>query len=125
MPSHHFFFNGGIGCFLHFSEGLELALTLDVEQRLLKAGLVDFYRKDMETWDRKVQDAYNYLKGQYPEDSPIRPDDIAKNLVPVVTVDEGLQAELFKNKRSQQYWFRNFTDLIIDRFFEKNRTHSD
>ena len=95
-----------------------MALTLDKEQKLESAGLIAFFENDQAMWTDLAQSAFIYVKGNFPADSQIRRDDIAKALIPVVEVTEGLQAYLSANKLKQKYWVGHFTDLVIDRTWD-------
>ncbi|MGA7386093.1 MAG: hypothetical protein WBW81_15785 [Methylocella sp.] len=92
-----------------------MALTLIVEQRLGDAGLVKFFGAHRNAWKALAKKTYVFLKGNFPAGSEIRRDDVAKGLLPLVEVDEGLRAELHKSKLTQKYWITYFTDLIIDK----------
>jgi hypothetical protein len=91
-----------------------MALTLEMEQRLERAGLVAYYVANKAAWQRVAQDAYDYTKKQF-EGAVVRQDDLAKALRPVVEVHKGLRATLDQKKLSQKYWIDFFTSLIIDR----------
>jgi hypothetical protein len=92
-----------------------MALTLDKEQKLRAASLIDFFKAHEAAWTAAVKHGYDYVKAGFPTDSPIRPDDVAKALLPVIEVDQSLRAYLDANKLTQKYWISYFTDLAIDR----------
>jgi hypothetical protein len=92
-----------------------VALTLDVEQKLDAVGLIDFYVEDAQSWNSAAQNAYDYVKGNFPNGSEIRRDDVAKALVPVIEVRDDLKDKLSALKLRQKYWIGYFADLIIDR----------
>jgi hypothetical protein len=92
-----------------------MALTLDTEQKLESAGLINFFTEHEAIWRAIVKKGYDYLKGNFPHDSHVRPDDVAKVLLPLIEVDEDLRAYLNANKLTQKYWISYFTDLAIDR----------
>jgi hypothetical protein len=92
-----------------------MALTLKVEQRLEDVGLIKFFGEDRDTWRGLAKQAYQFVKGNFPEGSTIRPDDVAKALFPLIEVDEDLRDKLHEYKLKQKYWISDFTDLIIDR----------
>ncbi len=98
-----------------------MGLTLETEQKLLAAELVDFYDKDPAPWIQSAQNAYNYVESGFPPDSVIRPDDVAKALRPVVEVHEELKAHLAERKLRQKYWIGYFVDLIVDRTWTQLR----
>jgi hypothetical protein len=92
-----------------------VALTLDKEQKLESAGLIEVFENDQRMWADLAKKSYDYVKGNFPADSQVRPDDVAKVLEPIVEVNEGLRAYLSGSKLKQKYWISYFTDLIIDR----------
>jgi hypothetical protein len=91
-----------------------MALTLEVEMRLERAGLIAFFTDNEAAWRGVAQDAYDYTKKQF-DGAPVRQDDIAKALRPVVEVHRGLRDVLDTKKLSQKYWIDFFTSLVIDR----------
>jgi hypothetical protein len=99
--------------------GSLMALTLEKEQRLEAAGLISFYKKDEAVWLTLAKQSYDYLSGNFPAKSPIRHDDVAKVLEPLIEVNEALRGYLNENKLKQKYWVRDFTDLVIDRTWTK------
>lgn len=96
-----------------------MALTLDTEQKLESAGLVGFFESDQKMWIELVKKSFEYVTGNFPLDSRVRPDDVAKALKPMVEVHETLRDYLSANKLTQKYWISHFTDLIIDRTWEE------
>jgi hypothetical protein len=58
---------------------------------------------------------HDFLKGNFPDGSAIRHDDVAKALQPLIEVNEELRDELHRGRLTQKYWIARFTDLIIDR----------
>jgi hypothetical protein len=91
-----------------------MALTLEIEQRLERAGLVAYFVANEVAWGAVAQEAYDYTKKQF-AGAQVRQDDLAKALRPVVEVHKGLTQALDKAKLSQKYWIDFFTALIIDR----------
>jgi hypothetical protein len=89
--------------------------ALDKEQKLKAAELIDFFNEDATVWRELAQKSYAYVRGNFPADSLIRPDDVAKVLEPILEVNENLRDYLSENKLKQKYWVRDFTDLVIDR----------
>ena len=92
-----------------------MALTYDVEQRLLRANLSTFFEEHRDTWLAAAREAHEYLHGSYPT---IRQDDVAKVLYPIIQVNEQLINTLASKRLTQQYWTKNFVDLIIDRTWQ-------
>jgi hypothetical protein len=100
-----------------------MSLTLEVEQRLEAVGLIALFGEHQEQWFTFASRAYQFVRENYPEDSTIRRDDVAKALIPLLTVDETLGAFLDANKLRQKYWIRDFADLIIDREWQQMSGH--
>jgi hypothetical protein len=96
-----------------------MSLTLESEQRLFKVGLVKFFDDHKVRWKELAQRSYSFVKNNFPDKAAIRLDDVAKALLPLLQVDEGLINHLSKNKLKQKYWFRDFGDLILDRTWSK------
>jgi hypothetical protein len=95
-----------------------MALTLLKEQRLTKVGLVNFYMAQKATWDAAAKQAYDYVKGNFPQNAIIRPDDVSQALEPVLDVNQTLKAKLDEKKLTQKYWVGYFADLILDRAWD-------
>ena len=92
-----------------------MALTLEAEQRMTRANLVSFHDQHGDMWREAAQEAYTFLRGNFPDGSRIRRDDLAKGLVPVLEVHETLKDKLNEKKLRQKFWITYFADLIIDR----------
>lgn len=92
-----------------------MALTLASEQRLTKVGLVALFEAHRSEWRAAAQNSHTFVQANFPAGSQVRPDDVAKALVPVVEVNERLKAALAEKKLTQKYWVSYFTDLVIDR----------
>jgi hypothetical protein len=92
-----------------------MALTLEFEQRLGDAGLIEFFDVHRDAWKALAKKAHDFLKGNFPDGSAIRHDDVAKALQPLIEVNEELRDELHRGRLTQKYWIARFTDLIIDR----------
>jgi len=91
-----------------------MALTLEMLQKLERAGLVAYFQAHRGVWEDNAQDAYNYTKKAF-GGSKVRPDDVAKTLRPVVEIDKGLRRALDQKKGlNQKYWIDYFTNLVID-----------
>ena len=96
-----------------------MALTLSAEQRLGRAGIIDFFENHQAAWQGAAKQSYEFLANSYPKGAQIRPDDVAKVLQPIVEVDADLRNELNRHKLTQKYWIADFTDLVIDRSWAK------
>lgn len=92
-----------------------MALTLQVQQRLERVSLIQFFESTKPTWLSLARKVYNFVSSNYPTGATVRPDDVAQNLLPFVQVDEDLTNALDGKKLKQKYWKEDFCDLIIDR----------
>jgi hypothetical protein len=92
-----------------------MALTLEAEQRLGEAGLIDFFTNGQQTWTAAAQQTYEFVRNGFPPGSTIRHDDVAKALIPILEVNEQLHDKLAAAKLKQKFWVSHFADLIIDR----------
>ena len=92
-----------------------MALTLEAEQRLTDAGLVLFFDAHRPLWLRMAQRTYRFLRANFPHNAPIRHDDVAKALIPVLEVHESFREKLQEDKVRGKFWISFFADLIIDR----------
>src|SRR5260370_17224100 len=72
-----------------------MALTLDIAQRLTRAGLVAHFEANRAAWQANAQDAYDYTKKAFDGEQG-RPDDAAKPLRPVVSIHTPLKNPLTK-----------------------------
>lgn len=95
-----------------------MALTLEIEQKLDKASLIKFFDRNRQTWLDVARQAYEYIQGQYPDNSIIRPDDLKNVVEQVLKVNKDLHDVLATNRITQKYWYSHFADLIIDRTWE-------
>lgn len=91
-----------------------MALTLEAEQRLKKVGLLELFEKDRDEWQELAQRSHDFVRGNFPVESEVRRDDVAKHLRPLLEVHEGLGSFLDENKLKQKYWVTDFGDLILE-----------
>ncbi|WGF86370.1 hypothetical protein [Marinivivus vitaminiproducens] len=96
-----------------------MGLTLESEQRLEAVNLAAFFVKYETTWLKAAKRAYVFVQDTFPHGATIRPDDVAKALLPVMEVDTQLRDELNKSKLKQKYWISDFVDLIIERTWSR------
>lgn len=96
-----------------------MSLTLEAEQRMRDVGMIGFYEEDADQWRATVRDTKKFLQGKFPADAPIRRDDVAKALVPILEVHETFKD--FRNERRlrPKYWIKDFADLLIDRNWDQ------
>ena len=92
-----------------------MSLTLEVEQKLQAVGLTKLYDKHKSKWVSLAKKAYAFVLNNFPNNAIIRRDDVAKALLPVMTVNENLKKYFGVQKLTQKYWFSYFVDLILDR----------
>lgn len=92
-----------------------MALTLESEQRLERVNLIEFFTDDEDVWLDIAKETYEFIESNFPDDSKIRRDDVAKALVPILEVHEDFRDELNEKKLRQKFWIKDFADLIIDR----------
>lgn len=96
-----------------------MGLTAEVELSLDDAGLLEFFEDRRTIFTEMAQEAYDYASGYVERIGlPLRRDDVAKILVPALTTNEPLRECLAGKRLRQQYWYRNFADLILDRLWE-------
>lgn len=96
-----------------------MGLTADVELSLRDTGLIKFFDDHREAFAELAASSYNYCLSYVAKSGlRLRPDDVAKNLVPALTTNEALRDFLQKKSKRQQYWYRHFADLILDRLWE-------
>ena len=96
-----------------------MALTLEAEQRLQSAGLIELYTKHSGTWLEAAKETKDFVEGNFPNGSLIRRDDVAKALYPILEVNEILREYLDGNKLRGKFWVRFFVDLIIDKTWDQ------
>jgi hypothetical protein len=92
-----------------------MAMTLEKEQRLQDAELIEFFERDRAMWTGVLKRAYAFTKRDFPQGVTIRRDDLIKPLLSVVEINEGLRDFLSENKLRGKFWKELFVDLIIDR----------
>lgn len=94
-----------------------MGLTADVELTLRDASLIALFDKHRAAFNELAQESYKYAAGYVTEIAPLRRDDVAKILVPALLTNELLREYLAEKKLRQQYWYRHFADLILDRLW--------
>ncbi len=97
-----------------------MGLTAEVELSLRDAGVIDFFDDNREAFGEMAAASYEYALGYVTDTGlPLRRDDVSKILVPALTTNEALREFLQNKKMRQQYWYRHFADLILDRLWEE------
>ena len=96
-----------------------MALTAEDELSLKNAGLTKFFSSNRRLFMEMAQSAYEFAAG-YVEGAglDVRIDDVAKALEPALRVTPKLREYLAGKKLTQQYWYRRFADLVLDRLWE-------
>jgi hypothetical protein len=68
-----------------------MAMTLEKEQRLQDAQLVQFFENERVMWSGVLKRAYSFTKTDFPKEAKIRRDDLIKPLLSVVEINEDLR----------------------------------
>lgn len=95
-----------------------MALTLEAEQRMDDVGLVGLYAANQPAWQGTVQATKNFVSGNFPANSLIRRDDVAKGLIPILEVHEDFKQFRNDHKLRGKFWIKDFADLLIDRTWD-------
>lgn len=95
-----------------------MGLTLEAEQRLDDAGVVNFFENDRAAWQALAQETKDFVVSNFPTGALIRRDDVAKALIPVLEVHEGYKDFRNDAKLRAKYWIKDFADLLIDRTWD-------
>ena len=96
-----------------------MALTLEKEQRLKSVGnLLIISEQTRSAWTKAARDAYGYLKKGF-GGQRVRPDDVVAPLKAVVEIDGKLKSFLSSKKLNELYWVAFFTELVLDRVWDK------
>lgn len=79
-----------------------------------------FFERHRKKYKRMAQEAYDFTATILKRSNQqVRPDDVSGHLEAAVELDEGLKVYLARKRKSQQYWTRYFTYLILDRLWEE------
>jgi sulfite reductase beta subunit-like hemoprotein len=92
-----------------------VGLTLEAEQRMDDAGVVQFYQGNVASWTTLVRDTKTFVAANFPAGALIRRDDVAKALHPILEVHEGFKDYRNQHKLRAKYWIKDFADLLVDR----------
>lgn len=92
-----------------------MALTLEAEQRMDDVGLVQFFAQNQVAWLATVQATKDFVRGNFPNGSLIRHDDVAKGLIPILEVHEAFKTFRETEKLRGKFWIKDFADLLTDR----------
>lgn len=91
-----------------------MGLTLQQEQKLEDAKLIEFFDSDRGRWLALAKQAYDFVAQTYPDSSRIRQDDVARALLPTVEVELTLKDYLDENRLTPKYWRQYFCSYILD-----------
>lgn len=92
-----------------------MALKREILLKLEDAELVQYFDNNQADFLALAKKMYDLVKDLYPDDTPIRPDDVADYILPALKSDEEFRHKLANDGLTQKYWYQHFTDLIIDR----------
>jgi len=96
-----------------------MALTLEADQRLESVGLTGFFDHNANAWQATAKQTKDFITTNFPPGAKIRPDDVAKALVPILEVHEDFKDYREQEKLRGKFWIKDFADLIIDRVWDK------
>ena len=96
-----------------------MALTLEAEQRMEDVGVVQFYLASAAEWLATVRATKAFVSGNFPTGAPIRRDDVAKALIPILEVHEEFKDFRNKHKLRGKFWIKDFADLLTDRTWDQ------
>ena len=96
-----------------------MGLTLESEQRLDAAGVIDHFNENRMAWLGTIRETYRYVETNFPNGAQIRKDDIAKAMLPIVEVNEDYQDFRNAEKLRAKYWNALFADLVVDRTWDE------
>jgi hypothetical protein len=92
-----------------------MALTADEFVALQTTGLVKFFGLHRETYLSLARRAYSYARSYLDEAGlEVRVNDVAVALEPALHVRSELREFLAEHRLTQQYWYRRFSDLIVE-----------
>lgn len=97
-----------------------MALNALQEQRMQAIELDKFFSKNRNKYKGMAAEAYSFTATTLkPSNQVVRPDDVSGHLEAAIELDEALKVYLAKKRKSQQYWTKYFTFLILDRLWEE------
>ncbi|MFZ2051295.1 MAG: hypothetical protein WAU69_10255 [Solirubrobacteraceae bacterium] len=90
-----------------------MAITTLKTERLIDAGLDDFFSKNKAHWLAHAKRAFDYM-AQLIAAQDIHPDDLIPILEPALELDTDLRDFLDESRLGQKYWFTYFGEYIVD-----------
>jgi hypothetical protein len=95
-----------------------MGLTAELELKMTDAGMVKFFDQHRSAFEEMAQESFEYAWGYvHPTGLPVRPDDVAVALELALRTNDTMRKFLAAKRLGQQYWYRYFADLILDRVF--------
>ena len=92
-----------------------MALTADEYVALEATGLVKFFDLHRETYLRLARGAYSYAHSYLSDVGlQVRVNDVAVAIEPALHVRGELREFLAEHRLTQLYWYRRFSDLIVE-----------
>jgi hypothetical protein len=92
-----------------------MGLTADEFVSLQTTGLVKFLDLHRETYLQLARRAYSYAHSYLDEAGiEVRVNDVSVALEPALHVRAELLEFLAEHRLTQQYWFRRFSDLVVE-----------
>jgi hypothetical protein len=80
---------------------------------------VKFFDDHEAAWLATAKQTKKYVTDNFPPGAKIRRDDVSKALTPILEVHEAFRDYLDSNKLRGKFWIKDFTDLIIDRTWDR------
>lgn len=96
-----------------------MGLTLEAEQRLEAAGVIDHYNENAVAWLAAIRQTKQFVASNFPTGAKIRKDDISKALVTIIEVNEDYQEFRNVHKLRPKFWNTLFADLVVDRTWDE------
>jgi hypothetical protein len=97
-----------------------MALKAIEEQKLQRAGFIDFFERKRAHYQALAKDAFDYTaKILSPTGLPVRPDDVAGHLSAALEVDKLLTDYRDGSRCAAAYWVQYFTNLVLDRLWSE------
>jgi len=90
------------------------------DQQCKAIELDKLFKAHRDEYKAMAQFAYDYTKEILKTSGePVRQDDVAAHLQAQIELDPNLKAHLDKKKKTQQYWPKRFTFLVVDYLWEE------
>jgi hypothetical protein len=96
-----------------------LGLTESKIKDLEDKNFDDLYDAHEEAWLEMVESAYEFCKEHITGGNEPRPDDVLKELLPMLEVNEDLRAHQEENHARYKHYREFFGDYIIDKYVQQ------